>query len=300
VEHGDLSWVVPGKLLAFSGPQPAPKVVYGYRAHVPEDYHAYFAAKGVTRVVRLNRALYDGSRFESGGFAMTELYFPDGTCPPQPLLAQFLAIAEREPGALAIHCKAGLGRTGVLICAYLIKHHGFTAEEAIGYIRVVRPGSVIGLQQNFLLAAAPALAASGAAHRADVVVGKAVPITPPRLSVHLVADSTGGVVPGAPPRVGGRAARAVAPTPPPPSTSRLASLVKGVAAAAAGLRSPGTPAPKPRSSGTARVLAPNGQPRKVPAAAAAAGDLGAFAEDEEMPTAGSGRPAWTIGIGGGR
>jgi len=40
----------------------------------------------------------------------------------------------------------------VLICSYLIKHHDFTPEEAIGYIRVCRPGSVIGLQQNHLLA----------------------------------------------------------------------------------------------------------------------------------------------------
>ena len=54
-------------------------------------------------------------------------------------------------GALAVHCKAGLGRTGVLICSYMIKHHGFTAEEAIGYIRICRPGSVIGLQQNYLI-----------------------------------------------------------------------------------------------------------------------------------------------------
>jgi hypothetical protein len=38
------------------------------------------------------------------------------------LLLQFLEIAESEPGALAIHCKAGLGRTGVLICCYIMKH----------------------------------------------------------------------------------------------------------------------------------------------------------------------------------
>lgn len=68
-------------------------------------------------------------------------------------------------GALAVHCKAGLGRTGVLICSYLIKHYGFTGEEAIGYIRVVRPGSVIAQQQLWLLKMAPQLAQEGIAYR---------------------------------------------------------------------------------------------------------------------------------------
>ena len=49
-----------------------------------------------------------------------------------------------------MHCKAGLGRTGLLICAYMMKHFGFTAHEAIGYIRICRPGSVIGCQQQWL------------------------------------------------------------------------------------------------------------------------------------------------------
>ena len=54
-------------------------------------------------------------------------------------------------GGVAIHCKAGLGRTGVLICCYMMKHYQLTAREALGYIRVCRPGSVIGHQQLFLL-----------------------------------------------------------------------------------------------------------------------------------------------------
>jgi hypothetical protein len=47
-------------------------------------------------------------------------------------------------------CKAGLGRTGSCIGAYLMKHYGFTAREVIGWMRVCRPGSVIGPQQQYL------------------------------------------------------------------------------------------------------------------------------------------------------
>ena len=49
-----------------------------------------------------------------------------------------------------MHCKAGLGRTGTLIGLYIMKHWGFTAAEVIAWLRLCRPGSVIGPQQNFL------------------------------------------------------------------------------------------------------------------------------------------------------
>lgn len=45
---------------------------------------------------------------------------------------------------------AGLGRTGTLIGCYLMKHFWFTAAEAIAWVRLCRPGSIIGRQQNFL------------------------------------------------------------------------------------------------------------------------------------------------------
>lgn len=93
---------------------------------------------------------YDRRRFTEGGFAHYDMYFPDGSCPPRAILDQFLKLAEEEPGALAVHCKAGLGRTGSLICCYMMKHYGFTAEESIGYIRLCRPGSILGPQQNWL------------------------------------------------------------------------------------------------------------------------------------------------------
>jgi hypothetical protein len=86
---------------------------------------------------------------------------------------------------LQVHCKAGLGRTGVLICAYMIKHFGFSAEEAMGYIRVCRPGSVIGPQQHYLVHYGPALQRLGQEMRAA-----AKGLAAPAPAIHLRADAT--------------------------------------------------------------------------------------------------------------
>jgi len=47
-------------------------------------------------------------------------------------------------------CAAGLGRTGTLIGCYLMKHYNMSAAETIAWIRIARPGSILGPQQHYM------------------------------------------------------------------------------------------------------------------------------------------------------
>ena len=144
VENGDLNWIVPGKFLAFSGPQ---NVTDKYGSFTPDDYVPIFKKFGVSLVVRLNKPQYEKQKFIKGGIKHLDLYFLDGSTPPDEIVDKFLEAAEAEKGAIAIHCKAGLGRTGSLIALYCMKHLGFPPAAFIGWIRIARPGSILGPQQ---------------------------------------------------------------------------------------------------------------------------------------------------------
>jgi len=152
VENGDMTWVVPGKFLAFAGPHSRLIDDEGFPVFTPEKYVPYFQKKGITLVIRLNNRMYDRERFTRHGLKHVDLYFVDGSCPSAEIVQKFFDTVEKEPGqgGIAIHCKAGLGRTGTLIGLWCMREVGFPARAFIGWNRVCRPGSILGPQQQYL------------------------------------------------------------------------------------------------------------------------------------------------------
>jgi cell division cycle 14 len=170
---GDFNWISPD-FLAFASPQYAPVTTIPqgsadweklpktanevWRSKtIPSPFKnvlVHFEERNIGLVVRLNSQLYSSSYFTALGIQHLDMIFDDGTCPPLSLVRKFINLAHevitiRKQG-IAVHCKAGLGRTGCLIGAYLIFRHGFTANEVIAYMRFMRPGMVVGPQQHWL------------------------------------------------------------------------------------------------------------------------------------------------------
>lgn len=169
---GDFNWITP-HFLAFASPQhqpvaPIPAGTPEYAAlpstiaevqasKLPLPFKnvlSHFSSRDVGLVVRLNSELYCPSYFTALGIQHIDMIFEDGTCPPLPLVRRFIKMAHEminiKHKGIAVHCKAGLGRTGCLIGAYLIYRFGFTANEIIAFMRFMRPGMVVGPQQHWL------------------------------------------------------------------------------------------------------------------------------------------------------
>jgi atypical dual specificity phosphatase len=107
------------------------------------------AGARISLLIVLTDRAHDADALAAAGLRQLHLPVRDFAAPtPVQLDAGVQAIeAElRAGGEVAVHCRAGLGRTGTLLACYLVAQ-GLSAECAIARVRRCRPGSIESWQQ---------------------------------------------------------------------------------------------------------------------------------------------------------
>jgi atypical dual specificity phosphatase len=108
-----------------------------------DDLQVLYSA-GVRAVVCLLNIPTDAPVYESAGFAFLCLPVPDGGAPTIEQASAFVRFVAEQRAAqrpVAVHCEAGLGRTGTMLALYFISE-GETAETAIRRVRSVEQVAV--------------------------------------------------------------------------------------------------------------------------------------------------------------
>lgn len=129
-----LSWIVERELAAMA--RPWPEELDGLRG------------LGVAGVVSLTEDVPEGLPAPE----LRHLHLPvrDFTPPTLAQLAEAVTFIDdvlRAGGAVAVHCGAGLGRTGTVCAAWLVRR-GWKADDAVREVRRRRPGSVETAEQE--------------------------------------------------------------------------------------------------------------------------------------------------------
>jgi len=141
------SWIIPGKLAGC----PEPGIT------APLDYDLGLLRKtGVTCLITLTEYDLNQTALQRHGLSNLHLPIFDREAPTinqaYMLLIRMQKLVEQGQ-VLAVHCKAGLGRTGTIVAAWLIREGGLSSATAIARVRMINRGFVQSAAQEAFLEA---------------------------------------------------------------------------------------------------------------------------------------------------
>ncbi len=116
----------------------------GGELHQFDDELPELSRAGIGGVVSLLNIPTDAKLYADAGFEFICLPIADGQPPSLQQVSEFVAFVDaiRKRGkSIAVHCEAGCGRTGTMLCAYLITK-GLRPDAAIEQVRSAEPSAV--------------------------------------------------------------------------------------------------------------------------------------------------------------
>jgi len=118
-----------------------------------DDELVLLHSAGVRAVVSLLNIPTDKTIYEEAGFNFICLPVANGGAPTMDQANQFVRFVEEQrsrQNPVAVHCEAGIGRTGTMLAVYLISR-GQTAAQAIRSIRTIQPSAIETPRQVWFL-----------------------------------------------------------------------------------------------------------------------------------------------------
>ena len=114
------------------------------------DELAWLRRNGIQVLLSLSEDRLRRDWIDAAGLLVMHVPIIDMDAPTQDQLdrcVSAIARARSQKMGVAVHCTAGLGRTGAVLAAYLVAQ-GFTPEAAVARVRELRPGSIETAEQE--------------------------------------------------------------------------------------------------------------------------------------------------------